>query len=134
MATSATKISLTLLYVRIFHSKREFRFLSYGLLAVVALYCVGTTIYFLTNCRPFAAHWDKTIQNACGDPHSGWLGTGIANIITDVLVLSLPMPSVWQLQLPKKTKLAVVAVFGMGFVYASLAPTSFAPETQLTSA
>ena len=72
--TSATKISLLLLYIRVF-PQREFRYVAYGFMGMVSAYCIGCTIFFLANCRPFAANWDITIQNACGNQKAGWLGT-----------------------------------------------------------
>ena len=101
--------------MRIF-PQRSFRLLTYGLLAVVGAYWTGTTIYFLANCRPFEANWDMRYQNACNDPHAGWIGTGIANIVTDGMVLAVPMHKVWRLQLPSRTKIAVASVFGIGFL------------------
>ena len=118
-STTATKFSLLFLYMRVF-PQRSFRFMSYGLMAVVASYFLGATLYFLLKCRPFSANWDITIENACGDQHAGWLGTGIVNIATDFLVLISPMHKVWRLQLPAKTKGAVAGIFGMGFMYVSL--------------
>ena len=84
---------------------------------MVAVYCTGSLLFFCLNCRPIQANWDHTIEDAkCGNQRAGWLGTGVANIITDVIILSLPMPSVWDLQLPTRTKVAVLGVFGLGFM------------------
>ena len=114
--TATTKVSLIFLYQRVF-PQRGFRLYTYGVLAVVVSYGIGVAIYFLTACRPFEASWDPLIRGNCVDPHKGWLGTGISNVLTDALVLTAPMYKVWGLQLPGRTKLAVGAVFGIGFVY-----------------
>ena len=52
----------------------------------------------------------------CGNQKAGWLGTGLANVVTDIAVLSLPMRSVYHLQLPPRTRAAVAGVFGIGFI------------------
>lgn len=36
------------------------------------------------------------------------------NIATDLIVLSLPMPLVWRLKIPKKQKIALACVFLLG--------------------
>jgi hypothetical protein len=114
--TSTIKISLLLLYARIF-PQRPFRLATFSLVGLVAIYCIGCLIFFLANCRPFAANFNPHLPGAvCGNQQAGWLGTGIANIVTDVLILSLPMRNVWHLQIPSRTKIAVAGVFGIGFI------------------
>ena len=115
-STSAIKVSLLLLYIRVF-PQRPFRYTAYGLMVVVALYCIGCVIFYVGNCRPIEANWIHGLPGStCGNQQAGWLGTGIANIITDVAILSLPMRSVWHLQLPRRTKTALVGIFGIGFI------------------
>ena len=115
-STSAIKISLLLLYIRVF-PQRAFRLTAYALMGVVAVYCVGCVIFYVGNCRPIQANWTPDLPGAvCGKQQAGWLGTGIANIITDVVILSLPMRSVYYLQVPRRTKAAVAGIFGIGFI------------------
>ena len=115
-STSAIKISLLLLYIRVFPQK-AFRNTAYTLMGVVALYCIGCIIFYVGNCQPIEANWIKPLPGSkCGNQQAGWLGTGIANIVTDVAILSLPMRSVYHLQLPRRTKLAVAGIFGIGFI------------------
>ena len=116
LSTSAIKISLLLLYIRVFPG-RPFRFTAYALMGMVAMYCIGSITFFLGICRPIESNWILNFQGAtCGNQKAGWLGTGVANLLTDVAILSLPMRSVYHLQLPKRTKTAVAAIFGIGFL------------------
>ena len=70
-------------------------------------------------CRPVAYNWDLTIEGgSCADRPAAYLAAGIINLLVDVMVLCLPMPMVWNLQLPKRSKLALSCVFGLGFLYA----------------
>lgn len=41
-------------------------------------------------------------------------GNSIPNIITDALVVMLPIPYVWKLQLPGPQKFAVIFIFALG--------------------
>lgn len=44
------------------------------------------------------------------------LSFSIITIFLDFVILLLPVPIVWGLQLPKKQRLAVVALFGAGII------------------
>lgn len=39
------------------------------------------------------------------------------NVASDVVVLVLPIRGVWTLRLPRKVKIALMGVFGLGFLY-----------------
>jgi hypothetical protein len=42
------------------------------------------------------------------------LVNGITNIINDLFVYILPMPMLWRIQLPKKQRIGLIALFGVG--------------------
>jgi len=65
-------------------------------------------------CRPFAYTWDKTIDGKCADTTKAFLSAGIINLLIDVVVIILPMPMLWKLQIPLGKKLAITAMFSMG--------------------
>lgn len=115
-STTAIKVSLLLLYIRVF-PQRPFRVAAYGLMGLVLVYLVACLIFFVANCQPFEANFNPGLPGAvCGNKTAGWLGTGVANIVTDIAILSLPMRNVYHLQLPSRTKMAVAGIFGIGFV------------------
>ena len=43
-----------------------------------------------------------------------YLAAGIINLIIDVIVIVLPMPSLWKLQMPWPKKIGICAMFGLG--------------------
>jgi len=43
-----------------------------------------------------------------------YLGTGIADALIDVTILVLPIRMAFKLQLPMRTRLAVIAIFALG--------------------
>ena len=69
----------------------------------------------LLQCRPLAYFWDKTIDNGyCINENSFAYGITAANVITDIVVLVLPIPWLWRLQLAPRKKLAVIGIFVLG--------------------
>ena len=61
--------------------------------------------------------WDPSIPGVCGNQHAGLLATGIGNIATDLLILSLPVPRVWNMQVSRGSKAALTGIFGIGLLY-----------------
>jgi hypothetical protein len=69
-------------------------------------------------CIPLAANWDRTIPNAkCGNMAAEFISVGTINLLIDVAIIVLPMPVLWNLQLPIRKKLGLTAIFGIGALY-----------------
>ena len=116
-AQTTIKISLLLMYYRTFSADKTFR---------IALYAAGTVtiMWFLASfwdtvfqCTPIEASWNHSIPNAkCQNIEKAALGTGISNLILDVLFIALPIPVIWDLKLPKKSKLSLTGIFLLGIL------------------
>lgn len=76
---------------------------------------VTIALSFCLICKPIAFRWDWTIKGgSCGDEKPLDLYASIINLILDALVVILPMPSLWGLQMPLRRKLGVCCLFGLG--------------------
>ena len=61
------------------------------------------------------AQWDITITDAvCVSRRAVYLGASIPNVVTDALLLILPIPYVWTLHAPVAQRLAVGGMFLLG--------------------
>ena len=67
-------------------------------------------------CRPLAYQWNKSIKGVCGDQTLSFLIPGVINLVLDLLIIALPMPVLWNLQMRTAKKIATSAVFGIGLV------------------
>lgn len=68
-------------------------------------------------CSPFEYNWDKTITGGTCLPNKIlWIIGGSINIIADLIVLVLPMPSIYKLQLRRYKKVTLMITFGLGFM------------------
>lgn len=65
-------------------------------------------------CKPFAYSWNKLRKGKCGNQHDVYLSSGIVNLIIDIMIIILPMPMLWGLQLGLAKKLALTFIFGIG--------------------
>jgi len=111
----ATKISLILFYVRIFHHIAWFKKISYATIGFLLTYLVTTTIVSILQCRPIKKAWlGDEEPGTCINLPMFFVFNGAIALATDLIVLGLPLPLVWGLQLPLGQKLSLIPVFGIG--------------------
>ena len=111
------KMSILLLYLRIFKINRSLRLAIYAGIAFTALYytaVAGVAIRSIVHCNgitriadPFCKNYAKpvTIMNA------------VVNVVTDFYILVLPIPCIVKLQLSTRYRIGLLVVFGSGLVY-----------------
>ena len=68
-------------------------------------------------CTPIAFNWDSTIPGGhCANRNASYYAIGIIDVGTDIFIWLLPIPMVWNLQLPRGNKIGLTAIFGIGLV------------------
>ncbi|OCK85406.1 hypothetical protein K432DRAFT_343140 [Lepidopterella palustris CBS 459.81] len=84
-------------------------------------------------CTPFEYNWDKSIiAGRCGNEKGTYIAIASWSIALDCLIWILPIPVVWQLQLPQAHRVALIAVFGLGLL--DVAASIFRIKTVLQNA
>lgn len=108
-----TKISFLLMYYRIFNFPYFKRWAQ-----VIGTFCVmwGFTITFLFIfiCVPVQKLWYADLPGRCIDQVGTWISNATSTIITDLIILFLPIPQIWKLQLRRAEKVALTVTFGLG--------------------
>ncbi|MCJ1345873.1 hypothetical protein MMC31_004082 [Peltigera leucophlebia] len=107
------KISVLLLYKRIFVNK-GFQIMVWCSIGIVTAWTVAFTFALLFSCMPISSHWDPTIAFTCVNEISLFTAALSTDVITDGLILLLPIYNVWQLQMPLHRKIAVICIFLLG--------------------
>lgn len=110
----AIKISILLFYRRIFLVKPNYRHASLVAMSLSALWFVAAQISNLLTCRPVDAFWHRTKPGKCFNFNVMFLGLGVAEVLIDTFILCLPIRTVFTLQMPKRTKVAVAGIFALG--------------------
>ncbi|KAI1763224.1 hypothetical protein GGR53DRAFT_531687 [Hypoxylon sp. FL1150] len=116
------KVCILLLYLYIFVD-RTVRIITKVVLGVVLTNFVATGIIAtFTICQPFAFKWDKSIPNGhCTDLMAGYRYISIPNIFTDLAILSLPISTLYRLQISRIRKIGIFLTLmagGLGIVTA----------------
>lgn len=113
---ATTKLSILLLYRRLFWINESFRRQVLFLIVLVVCFWIGTTVADLLSCIPLEWSWKNSHQDPryCFNYNIFWLISGIVEAVIDVLIIVLPIRVVLGLQLDNGKKIAVVAVFLFG--------------------
>ncbi|OQE29869.1 hypothetical protein PENSTE_c002G07906 [Penicillium steckii] len=116
------KISATLFLTSIFRLRR-FLITSYiliGFLVIAGLWMVISGFVF---CVPVSTFWsgDKSLtRSKCLPEGPVWFTNAGIHIVTDIIILILPMPVLYRLQLDKRLRVGIMLIFGVGiFVIAT---------------
>ncbi|KAL8969891.1 MAG: hypothetical protein Q9197_004102 [Variospora fuerteventurae] len=115
-AAVTVRISIILLCVRIF-PLRQFRLASWLVIALNVLTFLSIFLASFLICTPIYYAFDKTIPNGrCGDQRKFELFTAIMSLLLDLLLVVLPLPMLWRLQMKRKKKIQLSFVFGTGMI------------------
>ena len=116
MGIMFAKLSILLLYHHIFKINRRFKLAVYTMMAFSVAYCSACALVYLFSCTPEKKTWNIALPGKCIDLTVVDKVIGGFNILTDFLILVLPVPMIWGLSLTKSKKLALSAVFGTGLL------------------
>lgn len=109
-----TKISILMQYLRIFATTTAMRYATLATLAFVILYTLEAILLSIFSCTPVDLFWNRTKTGHCVDFKALWFTHAALNIFSDVLIISLPMPVIKNLNIPRKQKFALMAIFALG--------------------
>lgn len=109
------KVAILSLYLRIFLN-RWLRWGTYACIAVQICSAIANTIVTCNVCKPLAFLWEpeKHPGGSCIDIQSFWVWCNFPQIVTDVLILILPLHTLWHLRLSYREKLGVIIAFSTG--------------------
>ncbi|GKU05286.1 unnamed protein product [Fusarium langsethiae] len=120
-----TKLSLLLMYYRIFRVP-YFKRMAWIVGTFVFAWIITITFLFIFICVPVAKLWYPDLPGHCINQVGTWIANAASTIFTDIVILCLPIPPIWKLQLGKSEKLGLTAAFAIGsfVVFASAYRTS----------
>ncbi|KAJ4419639.1 hypothetical protein N0V82_004834 [Gnomoniopsis sp. IMI 355080] len=113
-----TKLTLFFQFYRIIRqtSWRRQKLFYVVLMAIIAAWQIGQVFIQIFACDPVAKSWDMSLKGTC-QPQSVMRNMNAsANIASDFIILLLPLPIIWRLELRLKQKLALGGIFCLGFL------------------
>ena len=115
MALTAGKISVCLLYLRLF-PQRWFKAAVFSVIVFQVAWAITVIVIAFAQCTPMGKQWHPRIPGHCINQvaYNGYIS--LPNIFSDAVVIVLPMPIIWKLQLSMSQKLALTSIFLIGSI------------------
>ncbi|KAH7350484.1 hypothetical protein BKA66DRAFT_516356 [Pyrenochaeta sp. MPI-SDFR-AT-0127] len=107
-----TKGSILLQYRRVFTTKK-FQIACWTVMAVVICYTIWTVFSSIFACVPIHAFWTREAAR-CINQFAMWFTNAAINILTDFAIIILPIPVIRSLNLGRRQKTALIAIFAVG--------------------
>lgn len=123
--TSLVKISILCFYRRLGEGALNMTWLWIVRcsIAFVVVYAFIFILMVFVACRPMNAFWNKmdpawalSHDHQCFNEGADFIASAIVSVIQDAAVCILPLLVVRRLQMPRKQKWALGAIFGIGFL------------------
>lgn len=110
-----TKISLCIFYSRL-SPKKGFQVAVWTTIFVCAGAYTGVFFSLVFACKPIAASWNPLLLGTavCVNRGAIYIATAVLGVVTDVVLITIPIPTIWGLQMPMKQKVGLIAIFGIG--------------------
>ena len=114
-ATTLTKVSILLLFLRIFPSRR-FRIATWITMAIIVAFGFSVIVASILQCTPVDKAIDPQVPGKCIQIGDVWYTTASFAIITDLVIIALPINQIPSLKLPTTQKIGLILVFSIGFL------------------
>jgi len=123
-AISSVKISTLLLFARIFPG-RQFRLVLWSVGIFIATYSGIQILAAIFQCRPIRGAWETTIKAECIQINLVFMVLAGMNVLTDIILLCAPLPTLWGLQMARAMRLQLIGIFCIGGLYVAFPPYYF---------
>ncbi|EKV06012.1 hypothetical protein PDIG_71830 [Penicillium digitatum PHI26] len=118
----ATKIALLLWYRRLFIVQQMWLKIFWWVNVVyIVLWAIGSTISYMFSCVPINYYWERfnpqsTMHGICRNTTNADGLPLILDLVSDVVILVLPITTIATLQMPLARKAALMIVFSVGLL------------------
>ncbi|KAK8053491.1 hypothetical protein PG996_012792 [Apiospora saccharicola] len=110
------KLSILFMLKRIFFT-RGFRIAAYFAVFFALCWTLMPILAALLVCSPIEFSWNKKAPGGkCGDKQVAYALVGVVDLISDLLILALPMRMVFNLQIKTAHKVAIASIFGFSVI------------------
>lgn len=113
-----TRLSICLFLLRIFRTKREWRWGLYAVMVFATAVIIPTIVSLLAQCSPVQKLWDPLLPGSCWSPRTvidiGYFNGG-ASVLCDWILATLPIVFMWNVQMRFTVKIGICILMGLGY-------------------
>jgi len=110
------KLTISLLYLRLFSVHKTFRHVVYIQATVCAVFYIGLAAWQVVLLHKCTSPKQLSGSKLCGASSDVNLACACFNVVTDFILLALPVHIVLRLKMPLPKKIGLFAIFGAGSV------------------
>jgi hypothetical protein len=107
-----------------YHRIFNLRYSLWITLSIIGGYFVSVVITMIAACQPIPYFWiqhtNPAAAGSCINVPEFFLISGIIAVLIDVLILCVPVPIIWNLQMPRSQRVAVIGILFLGGLYVLL--------------
>ncbi len=118
-AACSIKLTLLLIFTRLFVNFQKMVIFTYIVMIAMVSYYLTMMVIKIRICTATAGSWNPQIQSTCFNEPALFLADTLMSVVTDFLVLLIPLPLIWKLNLPLKKRLKVIALLCTGAIAAA---------------
>ncbi|KAL1883188.1 hypothetical protein Daus18300_000246 [Diaporthe australafricana] len=116
VALGLTKVAMLLLYLKVFPGQ-TFRRICFVMVTICLAYIPAMGLATIFNCTPVNYNWTAWTGETEGHCFSfntfAWAQSSI-NIVLDLIIILLPIPQLWKLNMGRKKRVQLVLMFSVG--------------------
>ena len=115
IAVALTKVAVLFLYLRLV-PQRSYRVVIWLFMAFVVATALACVVADIFQCTPIAWAWNKHLEGGgtCINQTALYYSNAALDIFQDLFIYCLPLKGVYDLQIPKRQKIALGAIFAVG--------------------
>ncbi|KAF4454279.1 integral membrane [Fusarium albosuccineum] len=111
------KLSIVIMIQRIFRTAGKwFRLATWMAASICVCWMLYTMLIGFLICLPVQSAWGAAVPERCGNHITAYAAVAIIDIVSEVIIVLLPMKLVYDLQMNKAHKIGLVSVLGAGIV------------------
>lgn len=118
LATGFVKIVLLAFYLKVFPNQ-VFRRATWAMIWLITSWTTGLTLVALFQCKPVSfawQRWDLQHNGRCINYSAFVLTQAALNLLFDLIILVMPMPTLYRLNTNTRKKIQIMVMFSLGFV------------------
>ncbi|KAJ5406244.1 hypothetical protein N7465_007528 [Penicillium sp. CMV-2018d] len=115
LAVLGFKVALLASYLRIAGIIKPYRKIIIAAIVVCVVNQLIFAIIISVSCIPVAKQWNASLKGSCIDVIPFYFALGGTSIVLDLIIIALPLPVLWKLQLRLKQKVLLGCLFALGF-------------------
>ncbi|KAL4877067.1 hypothetical protein BJY04DRAFT_210166 [Aspergillus karnatakaensis] len=108
------KIALLAMLIRIFAPYKNKVLFIYVFIGALIVYYTIAEIVKIRMCDPVPAYWTLDPNASCLDQRAALIADSVISVVSDLLILILPLPLTWSLQMSRNKKLRVIGLLSAG--------------------